>query len=372
MFASAKKESKRVLPLRVCLVAPRPPPYGGIGHWTALVRRFAHSRTDIQLQIVDTAPRWRAIDDQSIWKRLIGGGLQLVRDYARFWRVLRTRPDVVHLTTSGQFAIIRDLVILASARCKGISAIYHLHFGRVPQMAAANTWEWRMLARAIRMAHVVIAIDRETASTIAQHFPKGRTIQLPNGVDLQVLPTCGRSAALTTVLFLGWVIPTKGVGELVQAWKKLNINGWRCVVAGPRAENYREELRQRFQPEHLEFLPEQSHDDAMQLMAAADVFVLPSYTEGFPNVIVEAMAMGKPIIATRVGAIPEMLAGECGVLVPPRDADALCAALRLVLSDADLRTALGAKAHDKARTEYAMDKVFEQCVSIWREAAADS
>ena len=66
------------------------------------------------------------------------------------------------------------------------------------------------------------------------------------------------------------------------------------------------------------------------LLSASDVFVLPSYTEGFPNVIIEAMAMGKPIIATSVGAIPEMLDEGCGVVVPPKDADSLQKALQKV------------------------------------------
>jgi glycosyltransferase involved in cell wall biosynthesis len=67
-------------------------------------------------------------------------------------------------------------------------------------------------------------------------------------------------------------------------------------------------------------------------MQAADLFVLPTYTEGFPNVILEAMAAGKAIISTRVGAIPEMLAVDenesCGLVIAPRDAGALVAALR--------------------------------------------
>ena len=80
--------------------------------------------------------------------------------------------------------------------------------------------------------------------------------------------------------------------------------------------------------------------------------------------------MGKAIIATSVGAIPEILADECGLLVPPKDTVALCAALRQVLSNADLRAAMGARAQKKACTEYTMDKVFEQLVSLWREVVA--
>lgn len=356
-------------PLRVCLVAPLPPPLGGIGKWTLLLRQFSAYRPEVKLSIVDISPRWRAIDDLAWWKRVLGGGGQLIRDYFLFLRLLRTRPDLIHLTTSGQLAVVRDLAILTTARLAGIPSIYHLHFGRVPQIAANCTFEWRMLARAIGLAHAVIAIDPATADAIKEQLPATRTLRIPNGIDLDKLPAAGPPSEPGTVLFLGWVIPTKGVHELVHAWTQLMVGGWRCVIAGPGAEAYRNELRQQYQPGQLEFLGEQSHDDAMRLMADADVFVLPSHTEGFPNVIIEAMSMGKAIIASDVGAIPEMLAGECGVVVPSRDTEALCGALRRVLADADLRTAMGERAAKKARAEYAMDRVFDQLLEEWRRVA---
>lgn len=368
----AEESAMSGFPLQVCLVSPLPPPYGGIANGTVLVRRYAQSRADVNLDIVDIALHWRAIDDLALWKRALGGGAQLVRDYMRFLRVMRTRPDVVHLNTSGQLAIVRDIAILATARRLRIPSVYHLDFGRVPLIASRNTREWRMLTRAIRLAHVVIAIDAATAATIEKQFPHVRTLRIPNGIDLNELPPSGPPSTVRTVLFLGWVIPTKGMAELVQAWAELKMDGWRCLVVGPGSELYREELLQHFQPEHLEFLPEQSHDDAMRLMAASDVFVLPSHTEGFPNVVIEAMAMGKPTIATGVGAIPEMLSGECGVVVPPQDVAALRAALQRVLSDAHLRETMGARAQAKAREEYDMDKVFERLMDVWRNAGGSS
>jgi glycosyltransferase involved in cell wall biosynthesis len=353
-------------PLRVCLVAPLPPPLGGMGNWTRLVRRFAETRPGVELSIVDISPRWRAIDDLAGWKRILGGGLQLLRDYWRFWRILWRCPGVIHLTTPGQLAVVRDLAILITARVAGIATVYHLHFGRVPQIAANPTFEWRMLAWAIGLADVVIAIDPATAEAVQHHLPQTRTVRLPNGIDLAALPAEPVASQPPTVLFLGWVIPTKGVYELVEAWAQLKPKEWRCRIVGPGSPQCRDELQERFQPELLEFLPEQTHDEAMRLMAAASVFVLPSYTEGFPNVIIEAMAMGKAIIATDVGAMPEMLDGGCGVVVPARDTQALRDALARVLADPELRAAMGIRAMAKARQEYAMDRVFDQLEDLWR------
>lgn len=105
------------------------------------------------------------------------------------------------------------------------------------------------------------------------------------------------------------------------------------------------------------------------MMARAKGIVLPSHTEGFPNVVVEAMGIGKPVIATRVGAIPEMLADGCGLLVPVQDAGALAVALGQVMGDARLRHALAEKARARATERYSLDVVFSQYLTIWREAA---
>ncbi len=355
-------------PFRICLVAPLPPPYGGIANWTVLVLRFIRKRNDFTLNILNIATRWRDVDDLNIWKRVIGGGVQLIRDFILFLSMLSNRPNVIHLTTSGQLAAVRDIFILATAKFLGIPTVYHIRFGRVPDIALNNTMEWKILIRPILMASVVIAIDPATFSAITQLCPKVIVKRIPNGIDLSILPEPS-FLEVKTVIYLGWVIPTKGVAELCQAWSQLSLPGWRCLVVGPGSELYRQELRDHFHPSNLEFIVEQSHEDAMRLLAASDVLVLPSYSEGFPNVILEAMALGKPIIATRVGAIPEMLANDCGIVVPHKDVVSLSSALSMVCSDAVLRHLMGQRAQHKAYTEYSMDKVMEQLMSVWREVS---
>jgi glycosyltransferase involved in cell wall biosynthesis len=351
----------------VCLVAPIPPPYGGIAHWAQLLLRYAATRPDVQFDVVDIAPRWRAIHDLALWKRVVGGGAQLLRDVARFlWTLLRRRPDAVHLTTSGQLAILRDLAFGLVAAALRVPVVYHLRFGRVPEIARANTREWRLLRRAMARAARVIPIDLETEQAIRTHAPEVRVERVPNCVNPAELPSSpSQRPSRPTVMYLGWVIPTKGIAELVEAWARLAPTGWRLLAAGPGDEAYRRALLDRFQPAGIEFPGELGHDEAMREMAAADVFVLPSYTEGFPNVVLEAMTLGKAIVATEVGAIPEMLAGGAGLTVPPRSVDALTTALGRVLSDGVLRQELGGRASERALSEYAIDVVFERYKRIW-------
>jgi len=209
--------------LKICLISPVPPPYGGIAHWTALMHRYALVSGKVVFIQVDIAPHWRAVNDISLSKRIIGGTLQLIRDYIIFLMALQKKPDVIHLTTSGSLAAFRDLVLCMTARFWRIPVAYHIRFGRIPEIAAANTFEWRILAMVMGLTHVVMAITPETTETIKRYLPHVRVEYTPNPIDFSVLPNpkAEENNDRHSALFLGWVIPTKGVEELVQAWAEL-------------------------------------------------------------------------------------------------------------------------------------------------------
>jgi glycosyltransferase involved in cell wall biosynthesis len=350
---------------KVCLVSPLPPPQGGIANWTVMLHRWIEKNTNINLMQVDTAPRWRAIDDLSIFKRVIGGGMQLLRDYWRFLVSVR-RADVIHLVTSGQLATVRDILICATANILNIPVCYHLHFGRIPEIAQRNTVEWRMLLYAMKCSKTVLALDLNTANTINKYLPFKRVAITPNPVDPTTLPTQSSfSSNKKRLLFLGHVIPAKGVEDIIMAWQGIIHEDWELVLVGPCNQSYQEDLIKRFAPQSLCFYGEVPHGMALQMIADSDLFVLPSHTEAFPFAVLEAMVLGKAIVATKVGAIPEMLEGECGVLVEPRDIQGLGIALKTLLEDEELRNEFGVRARKRALEHYTIDAVFTRLRELW-------
>lgn len=354
--------------LKICLVAPVPPPYGGVARWTTLVQSFGSATANVEFVQVDISPSWRSIFDNGVARRLLGGAVQLVRDYLQFIVTIRQKPDLIHLTTSGSLAVFRDLVIGLTARLWRIPLAYHLHFGRVPEAASTNTLEWRILAWVMRLSAVVMAITPQTVETIKRCRPDVYVEYTPNPIDFSVLPApvldCNRERHIA--IFLGWTLPTKGVAELVQAWTELHPPDWDLWLVGPGDASYQQDLVRRYEPNNLTFIGELKHDEAMQALAMCDIFVLPSYTEGFPNVILEAMALSKPIVATTVGAIPDMLPDNCGLLVKPRDVIGLRRALSQLIQDPTLRRELGVNAYEKVCREYSIDTVFAQYMRIWQ------
>lgn len=358
--------------VKVCLVAPLPPPYGGIAHWTSMVSKYAKSNSKADIFVVNTAPTWRTIHRNGLIVRALGGGVQLIRDVFFIIKALWAGGfDAIHLTTSGHLAAVRDLAISYVASIFGVALIYHIRFGRIPAIARSGGLEWRLIKKVMERSTSVITIDQATLLAVQQFAPGVNVCLIPNCVNMAELPQPGQGAGdQKTALFLGWVVPTKGVGELVEAWQKTRPAGWKLDIIGPVDEAYKASLVSSQSDDRIEFLGQLPHKESMQRMAQCDLFILPSYTEGFPNVVVEAMALGRPIIATTVGAIPEMLEGDAGILIESKNSKVLAEAISHATGDADLRHRLGAQARKKAMGNYTIDVVFETYVSLWKRSAA--
>lgn len=356
--------------LRVCLVSPLPPPYGGIAHWTSMMVSYASGRTDVKFEVVDTAPRWRSIHQDGVLRRAIGGAFQLLRDVAALLAILVKREtDVIHLTTPGSLAVLRDLTVLCIARFFRVPSVYHIRFGRIPEIAARGTFEWRWISRAVRLASVVVAIDRMTYERVSALKGYEHVRLIPNFVNIDSLPPVVQGGdPLKRAMFLGWVVKSKGVEDLLQAWAGIDVDqDWVLEFVGPYDDEYRRSLD--VSGVCVKFLGELSHKDAMRRLAGCNLFILPSHTEGFPNVILEAMALGKAIIATDVGAIPEMLSEGSGVVVRVGDSRQLLDVLRSLIGDAGKRAELGLAAKRRAEEFYGIGPVFSGYFRLWKEVS---
>jgi glycosyltransferase involved in cell wall biosynthesis len=334
---------------------------------------WLEGRPDVTLRLVDIAPRWRRIN-VSVPKRLVGACLQGVRDALRVLVQLVTfRPHVIHLVNSGALASVRVLVLACMAIPFRVPVVQSMHFGTIPEQIQRNGPAWWLLLLAMRLAHKVVVIDPQTELALRGVLPAGKLVFLPNGIALGELDytTACPAGGTRTVYFLGWVIPAKGIQELMEAWRMIGQSGWELIVAGPGEEVYRREVVEHAGPNaSVRFLGELSQEKGWDWMRRADVFVLPSHTEGFPNVILEAMAAGKAIVATRVGAIPEMLddktAGPCGLLIDSRDPKSLAEALRRLMDDTPLRAELGRRAREKVQSHYDIRVVYPQYLEVWK------
>jgi glycosyltransferase involved in cell wall biosynthesis len=205
----------------------------------------------------------------------------------------------------------------------------------------------RQCAEALRAAAAVISVDSAMAKIAVQlGTPRARIHVIPNGVDLEFfrprdkaaarrelgLPLDGRLLATVAHLKL-----TKGHGEVIQALVRLPGDVRLIIVGGEAVHGYRQEaaaLAARLGVEgRITFAGKQPYERIPLYLSAADASVLASYREGCPNVVLESLACGRPVVATRVGAVPDILTpGVNGAIVEVRDVDGLAAALGEVLA----------------------------------------
>jgi glycosyltransferase involved in cell wall biosynthesis len=188
-----------------------------------------------------------------------------------------------------------------------------------------------LVGSVLRRARTVICVSEALADAARRCGARDVRV-IPNGV--RIPDAAGVEADPAEVLFAGRLSPEKGIEELVAA-----TQGMRLVVAGDGP------LRSLV-PGALGFVP---HAELQRLYARAAVVVLPSHREGLPLCLIEAMAHGKPVVASAVGGIPELVRdGETGCLVAPGDVAGLRTALERLLADASLRRRLGVAARSRA------------------------
>jgi len=206
------------------------------------------------------------------------------------------------------------------------------------EIAAAGLYRRLMRAAAryaLRHADALRPVSGSAAEQLRAYTPTTPQVQFMAWIDAEAFhqPRQQPTSASMEIVYAGVLIPRKGLHILLDAFARLDVPTATLSLAGPPDNpDYAAELRQQAQrlglSERVHFLGSLSQAQLAGRLLQARALVLPSFSEGLPRVIVEAMFAGLPVVATAVSGVPEVLrTGETGWLVPPQDVDALTAAL---------------------------------------------
>ena len=361
-------------PVRVLLAAPLPPPPGGIAGWTERILAIP-TPAGIDRQHVDTATRLLHHYAAPIgWRRIWRQGLVVGRF---LWKLASARPDVVHITTSYDTAFLRDGLFVIFARVAGAAAILNIRggdFGRF--YSGLSGLKLRAARFVLRRCAAIVPVTAETRAFL-QSSGFRRVEVVPNCIDVIARPPVATSS-LHRWLFVGWVMPAKGISELLQALSRfpdatLTLAGPSVVQDGiAGADIVAAEGARLGVAERVHLIETLDHDAARNLYREHDLLVFPTHREGFPNVVLEAMEAGLPIVTTAVGAIPEMIRdGIDGLLVPPADAEALVAALDRLFRSPGLAGRLGASARGRVLHEFTVERVAARWCGVYARLMDD-
>jgi glycosyltransferase involved in cell wall biosynthesis len=227
---------------------------------------------------------------------------------------------------------------------------------------------------ALRGADAIVAVSRDLANRMAAHGIDAQKISIVyDGVDTTLFRPGSKSEArarlgmpdgLPTLLFVGNLVPVKAIDNLIDACALLANRGlqFHCLLVGegPLRHRLEQQARRRGLAERIRFVGPVANDLLPDWYRAADVLVLPSHSEGVPNVLLEAAACGTPFVASRVGGIPEIAhLGVCR-LVPPASPDLLADSVASILEGPRDRPAVeSARPRSRAESADELIEVFE-------------
>ena len=304
-------------------------------------------------------------------------GLHAVRGLSRLaYEVARGRVDVVDVHSSTRGSLARKVVALTIARLGRVPVVFHLHAGGAAALLGGGRAgiQARALLYALRTADCVVALTPGWEEQIRKAVPVRRARVVGNVPSLTY--PVSRQTPEKTIVCLGHLYRRKGVHDLLDAFAILRRDDpeVRLVLAGegPEAVPLAERVAAEPVLRGAVDLPGWIGPAAKaSLLARAGCLVIPSHDEGLPLSLLEAMVSRVPVVATRVGGIPEALRdGVDGLLVPPQDVHALAGAIATVLRDRELQDALTASAAERAQTRYSHESFAREMTAIFDEVVA--
>ncbi len=251
--------------------------------------------------------------------------------------LLRHRPQIVHLNTSLEpKSYWRDIAYLLVARILGRKVVYQVHGGALPdEFFAGNALLTGLLRRVLSMPDVVVLLAQTELAAYRKFVPKQHLEVVANAIDAAPLvsaPIHAKTGAPLHLAYLGRLAENKGIFESVEALAMLVGEGrdLRLSIAGggPDEARLKSRVAELGLGGRVTFLGPLFGEAKDALWRQSDVFTFPTYREGMPYALLEAMAAGAVPVTTRVGAIPDVMQdGVHGLLVGARDAAGLARAL---------------------------------------------
>lgn len=344
--------------MKVLLISALPPPAGGIATWTERYLDYC-KRHDISTAMVNIAligDRGKNINDKTkIWDE-IRRTIRVLSDMREQIKV--ANATVVHMNTScGPMGIFRDFLCVKAACKNKIPVVLHFHCNVGDQVHGKMSM--LALKGMTAMADRVLVLN-STSEKFVFPYSKVKPTIVPNFINTEYIEDSHIIRNnIEKVVYVGHVQKTKGCREILNAAEKLP--DIKFILIGPVAD----EIAAYQCPQNVFMVGEKKPDEVKQYLFDADLFLFPSYTEGFSLSLTEAMASGLPAIATDVGANRDMLENKGGVIIPVHSIDAIVNGIDS-LSSQQKRKEMSRWVINKAKTNYTTDIVMRSLVDIYQ------
>lgn len=341
--------------LKVLMIGPDRSVHGGI---SGVVNNYYDAGLD---RMVDLYYIGTMIEGSKVTKLL-----QAVKAYIRFL-VKLPRYDIVHVNMASDSSYYRKSVFIRTAKRCRKKIVIHQHGGNFPEFYWKNLSDRgrRLAVRTLSMGDALLVLGTAYRKFFETIIDRDKITVLPNAIPMPERIT--KQYGSHKILFMGRMCKAKGVMELLAAMPGLRRKypDVRLYLAG-----IWEDMELKAQVSALgdcvEDLGWIGGADKQRYLRECDIFVLPSYYEGQPVSILEAMSNACGIVVSKTGDIPDMIIeGETGLLIPPQDAEAIEESLLSLLAQPELCRTLGENARRKAEAEFSIDNNIKQLLAVY-------
>jgi len=297
----------------------------------------------------------------------------------------RSRYDLVHFH-GASIPLFLSLPVLKRMGKKVVVKVASIQGSEAGSLSGRHGGLGNLLARMVREVDAFIAISDSIAGGLLRDgIPEGHIHRIPNFIDGGMFrpPDAGEKKALqsefgfghrTVAVFAGRLAPVKGIDTLLEAWSAVSPRFPGCLLLilgeGPMRD-FLKEKASRLGIAGSVLFPGRV-DGIERYYRASDLFVLSSKVEGLPNALLEAMATGLPVVATRVGGVPDVVRdGENGLLAVPGEPSSLARGIAALLGDETLRASLGAAAARDIRGSHSLDSIAKRYLALYGQLGGE-
>lgn len=351
--------------MHVCMIVPDAAVKGGI---SSVVNGYRGSALESRYRVTYI----ESYRDGSKWDKL----WKALKSYLVFRRLLKTdRPDLVHIHSSFGPSFYRKMPFILWSASRRIPVVNHIHGAEFDVFyEKASEAKKRRIQKVYGKCTRLVALSEEWAGRLAEIVPRDRIDILENYCKIPAQPyDTGRKYG--QILFLGAFGERKGCYDIPAVLERVKkrFPDVKLVMAGDgETERVKKVFSDRGLTADVLFPGWVRGEEKERLLRESGIFFFPSYHEGMPMAVLEAMAYGMGIVTTSVGGIPQLIQdGENGYLTEPGDVEAMSEALESLLKDKTHPTALGRAAREKAEAEYGLERHLEKLGNIYEKAFAD-
>lgn len=347
--------------MKILMLAPLPPPSGGIASWTVRYKEYCQVH-GIELRLVNIATIGERANSETMKKNILTEIKRMRRIIRDFKNELKSEPDIVHINSScSPTGIFRD-AICAYIVHNQVPIVLHCHCNIEDQITGKNI-SIKALQYLIRKSNKVIVLNKFSQRYV-DAVKKGGTIIIPNFVDKEmVVGKHNINKNISTVVYAGHVERAKGVTQIVEA-ARLSPE-IKFILVGA----IREDLSKINMPPNVQCTGRMDLKHVKKYLEMADVFLFPSLSEGFSNALLEAMAVGLPVIATDVGANADMIEQGGGIILSENTGNEIHMAINH-MQDYHIRKTMSDWNIKKVMDFYVSDKVMNEYMDLYARVSA--